>query len=99
MNSPSVASFDPIAVAVPAALLLVVAALLLAAWRLWRGPTAADRILALDLATGISLALTVVLALAFKQPVLLDVALALAVIGFVGTAVLARRLERQDPSS
>lgn len=99
MNAPSAASFDPLSVAVPAALLLVVAALLLAAWRLWRGPTAADRILALDLATGISLALTVVLALAFGQPVLLDVALALAVIGFVGTAVLARRLERQDPSS
>lgn len=99
MNSPSVASFDPLAVAVPVALVLVVAALLLAAWRLWRGPTGADRILALDLATGIGLALTVVLALAFHQPVLLDVALALAVIGFVSTAVLARRLERQDPSS
>jgi multisubunit Na+/H+ antiporter MnhF subunit len=99
MNSPSADSFDPLTVAVPLALVLVVAALLLAAWRLRRGPTAADRILALDLATGIGLALTVVLALRFDQPVLLDVALALAVIGFVGTAVLARRLDRKEPTS
>ena len=99
MNSPSADSFDPLAVAVPLALALVVAALVLAAWRLRRGPTSADRILALDLATGTSLALTVVLALRFDPPVLLDVAVALAVIGFVGTAVLARRLERKDPAS
>lgn len=94
MKNASAASFDPLALALPIATAMVLTALLLAVWRLWRGPTDADRILALDLIAGTGLALIVLLALRHGQPVFLDVAVALAVIGFVGTVALARRLDR-----
>jgi multicomponent Na+:H+ antiporter subunit F len=95
MKNASAVSFDPVALALPIAGGLLAATLLLAAWRLWRGPTDADRILALDLMTGAGLAVVVLLALEYNQPVFIDVAVALGVIGFVGTAVLARRLDRK----
>ena len=73
---------------VSTALLLVALGLVFV--RAWRGPSPIDRVLALDLATGVALALIVLLAIRFRDIVYLDVALALAVVGFVGTAALAR---------
>lgn len=78
-------------------LLLVIAALValaLATVRLLRGPTHADRLVALDLVLAATVALAGGAALAADQPRLLDVALGLAAVGFVGTIAWARLVER-----
>ena len=65
-------------------------AVVAAVWRLWRGPTSWDRILAFDLLGGIALAAMVWLAVKLERPVLLDAALIMALVAFIGTVVLAR---------
>ncbi len=93
--------FDAFSEFLPATLVvaevIVLLALVLALWRLWRGPTSADRVLALDLMTGSTLALVVVHTLITGQTVYLDVGIALAVVGFVGTAALARQIQKRGP--
>lgn len=76
---------------------LVAAALVsmaLAAVRLWLGPTQADRVIALDLVLAANIALATAAALATGRPLLMDVAIGLAMVGFVGTVAWARIIER-----
>ena len=58
--------------------------------RLLRGPTLADRVLALDLLTTLSVSLIGVIALRSGITFQLDIALALCLVGFVSTVALAR---------
>jgi multicomponent K+:H+ antiporter subunit F len=69
-------------------------ALLLAGWRLVRGPSAADRILALDTCYVNVLALVVVQGVRSGSPVTFEVAILIALLGFVGTVCCARYLKR-----
>ncbi|WP_404425426.1 monovalent cation/H+ antiporter complex subunit F [Nibricoccus sp. IMCC34717] len=94
MNLPSNGSFDPLSVALPVAAVLLGAAVVLVLVRLVRGPTTAGRLLAMDLLGGCCLAVMAWLAVAERQPIYLDAVLALAIVGFVSTSVLARRLEK-----
>jgi multicomponent K+:H+ antiporter subunit F len=71
-------------------------ALLLAAWRLLRGPGVADRILALDTLYINALALLVLLGLYFGTELYFEAALLIAMLGFVGTVVLSKYLLRGD---
>lgn len=71
------------------------AALVLAGVRLFRGPTAADRILAIDLLAVITAAAVVLHAMAEGEPVFLDVVVVLGVIVFFGTVALARTISRE----
>lgn len=73
---------------------LFVAAAVPILFRIFRGPTIFDRIVALDLFAGLCLGIIVALAIRFDQPVFLEVAFAIALIGFLGTVALARYLER-----
>lgn len=57
--------------------------------RLVRGPSLADRVVALDLIALVGVAAMVAAALAYHDAWLLDVGLLLALIGFVGTAAFA----------
>lgn len=66
---------------------------LLALVRLLRGPTLADRIVALDLMTTIGVGMCGIYAVTMDKPVFLDVAIIMALITFVGTVALARYLE------
>lgn len=75
--------------------MILLIAFLLAGFCLIRGPTGVDRVVALDLSGGVCLGLVVLLAVRFQQEAFLDVALTLAVIGFIGTVALARYLERR----
>lgn len=68
-------------------------ALLLAFVRLLLGPNLPDRVVALDLLTSLLLGLIVALAIYDKKPVLMDVALILALVSFLGTVSFARYLE------
>ena len=61
--------------------------------RFIKGPTAADRTLALDTLTTIAVAGLVLLAYVFDRFIYLDVALVYGVLGFIGVLVIARYLE------
>lgn len=70
----------------------LVAAVVLALLRIARGPTAFDRVVALDLIGGICLCMIVMFAIQFNQQVLLDAAFAIALVSFLGTVAFARYL-------
>lgn len=77
------------------AYVLLALAMLLAVIRVLRGPTLADRILGLDLATTLAVGLIAVFAVTVRQWLYLDIAIALALVGFVATAAFARYLISQ----
>lgn len=62
--------------------------------RLVRGPSAPDRVIALDLLATFGIGVVTVEALAFNQPVFIDVALILALVAFLGTVAFAYYLEK-----
>jgi len=66
--------------------------LLLVLVRIIRGPTLADRILALDLLTTLGAGIIGVFAIRSGEYLFVDVAVALVVISFVSTAAFARYL-------
>jgi multicomponent Na+:H+ antiporter subunit F len=80
------------------AVLLVVGGALfsigLALVRLLRGPTQADRIVALDVIFSSSIALAAAAALETEEPLFLDVGIGLSVVGFVATISWARLIDR-----
>jgi len=80
--------------AVAALVMLALAALALATVRLLRGPTAADRVVALDIFLAAAVVLCIAASLATARTVFLDVAIGLALVGFVGTVGWARLVER-----
>jgi multisubunit Na+/H+ antiporter MnhF subunit len=73
---------------------LLTVALALAAFRLFRGPSAADRILAIDLLAVITAAAVLLHAMASGESVFVDVIVVLGVIVFFGTVALARSISR-----
>lgn len=77
-----------------AALLFAGAGLVLAAWRMLRGPDAPNRAVALDVMTLITVPLMVGVAMVSDRAIYLDVALVYAVLAFLGVVALARYYER-----
>jgi multicomponent K+:H+ antiporter subunit F len=75
---------------------LVAAALILSLYRLLRGPSAPDRILALDTLYINSIALLVLLGIQLASPLYFEAALLIALMGFVGTVALCKYLLRGD---
>jgi multicomponent Na+:H+ antiporter subunit F len=84
----------PIALATLIGSILLVAAVAMALWRIVRGPTAFDRVVALDLIGGICLCVIVMFAIHFDQQVLLDAAFVIALVSFIGTVAFARFLAK-----
>lgn len=74
-------------------LLLMVAAVAL---RVFLGPTVWDRLLGLNLISSKILTAIVLLASLLGESYLLDIALVYAVLGFIGTVLIARFFERRD---
>ncbi len=70
-------------------------AMVLAFVRLVRGPTLPDRVVALDLIGTLGMGMIAVYAIARNLPVLVDVAIVLALLSFLGTVAFARYLERR----
>jgi multicomponent Na+:H+ antiporter subunit F len=69
-------------------------AFLLALWRFLVGPTAADRVVAFDVLTIVSVTGIALVALAAGRGIYLDVALIYALLSFLGVIAVARYLER-----
>ena len=71
-------------------------AFLLNLWRLLRGPSRADRILALDTITINAIALIVLFCIHETSPLYFEAALLLAMVGFVGTVAYCKFILRGD---
>jgi multicomponent K+:H+ antiporter subunit F len=71
-------------------------ALVLAAWRLLRGPEATDRVLALDTMYINVVALVILLGIRYGTTLLFEAALLIALLGFASTVALSRYLSRGD---
>ena len=72
--------------------LFMVALMLLAMVRLVKGPTSADRVVALDAVNTLVVAAMIVLGVVFRQFIFLDVAIIYALLSFVGTLYIAKYL-------
>ena len=71
-------------------------ALLLALWRLVRGPSLPDRILALDTLYVNAMAMLILFGVRFGTALYFEAALVIAMLGFVGTVALSKYLLRGD---
>lgn len=74
----------------------VALSMLLCTWRLWRGPTSPDRVLAIDTLYINVVAMVVLLGLTWQTALLFEAALIVAMLGFVSTVAFARFLTRGD---
>lgn len=77
-----------------AALGVIALSLLLALYRLLRGPTLPDRIVAVDMLSFLVIAYIAVLVVSTRNAAFLDAASTLALITFLSTAAFARYIER-----
>ena len=78
-------------------LVLLIVSMALAFIRLVRGPQAADRVVALDLIAVLIVAFLAAYAVHAGDTSFLDVAIAYALVAFLGTVALARFLLRSRP--
>lgn len=75
-------------------LALIALAIAVGFLRLWRGPSLADRVVALDMMTAAIIAFCGLFAVKAQVEAYLDIAVALALVSFVSVVALARYAER-----
>lgn len=73
--------------------LVLMACCFLCLYRIFRGPTAADRMVAIDTLGILVVGFSVLFALSTQKDFFMNVALAWAILSFVGTLALAKYLE------
>ena len=73
-----------------AALIVLMVLILPCAYRVWLGPSPADRLQAIDAITTLLIGIIIVLALLRDTAMYIDVAIALAAFAFIGTIAVAR---------
>ena len=66
--------------------------LAIAVWRIWRGETVADRLVGVDLITTLLISILILLSIIQRDSIYIDLALALAALGFISTIALAKYL-------
>ncbi len=81
---------------IPIAFTLVALAVAMNFWRLLKGPSLPDRILALDTLYVNTIALLVLLGIHLGSALYFEAALLIALMGFVGTVALCKYLLRGD---
>jgi multicomponent Na+:H+ antiporter subunit F len=75
---------------------LLILAMFMAFVRLVRGPSLPARVVALDMMTALAVGIIAVYAVATGQTIFLDVAIVLALIGFLGTVAFAYFVEKGE---
>jgi multicomponent Na+:H+ antiporter subunit F len=75
---------------------LLVLAMFIAFVRLVRGPSLPARVVALDMMAALAVGIIAVYAEVSEQPIFLDVAIVLALIGFLGTVAFAYFIEKGE---
>lgn len=76
-------------------LVSVMLAVGLSGLRVFRGPSVTDRVVGLDIIGLLSVSFIAVVAIVTEQPVMLDAAIALALISFLATVAFARFIEQR----
>lgn len=71
---------------------ILAALLVLSLIRLVKGPTAPDRVVAMDAVNTLVVAGMIVLGIVYRQIIFIDVAIVYALLSFVGTLYIARQL-------
>ncbi|MEW9616074.1 cation:proton antiporter [Shinella sp. S4-D37] len=84
-----------ISTAATIALFLMCAAFFLTAYRVVKGPTLPDRVVALDMLVAIAIGFIAVLAIRTGFNLYIDIAIALGLVGFLATVAFARFVLRQ----
>lgn len=74
--------------------ILLLLSIFISIYRFLKGPSLADRIVAFDIIGIMGVSLLVVLALYFQRAIYIDVALVLGLIGFLGTTIFGRYIEK-----
>jgi multicomponent K+:H+ antiporter subunit F len=87
---------DVLGLAVTATLALYAAAVGLAMVRLFRGPSAQDRVLALDFVYVVGMLVMLVLAIRYDSEMYFEGALLMVLFGFVGSVAMAKFLLRGE---
>lgn len=77
-------------------LLLLTFALIPASYRVIKGPSNADRLQSVDVITNLLIGIIVVLGLVRQTSFLIDVAIALSALAFIGTLAMARYLSQKQ---
>ena len=72
-------------------------AMLLALYRILRGPSLPDRVIAIDLLTTLAVGIIALYAIVTGQAVFLSAGIALALLAFLGTVALALYIRRGGP--
>ncbi len=88
-----------LSVATMVTMVAVAVSILVASLRVMRGPSLPDRVVALDLVGLLAVSVISVVAIATQKPVLLDSAIALALIAFLSTVAFARFIEWQGENA
>jgi len=83
-------------VAASIALTLVMISIVLVFIRVLRGPSLPDRVMGLDMIGLMAVSVIVLTAIVSDEPVLIDAAIALALVAFLGTLAYARFIERRE---
>ncbi|MCK4231869.1 Na(+)/H(+) antiporter subunit F [candidate division WOR-3 bacterium] len=76
-------------------LIILGVAAFLCLFRIFRGPTIADRMVGVDIMGILFVGITAITGILYNLSFLVDIAIALALISFVGTLALAKYLERR----
>jgi multicomponent Na+:H+ antiporter subunit F len=86
------------------ALVVLCLAFLLTVWRVIKGPTLPDRVVALDMLVGIVIGFIALIAIRTGFTLYIDIAISLSLVGFLATVafarfVLAGRVEQDEPDA
>ena len=73
---------------------ILLIAMLLTLIRFLKGATLSDRVIAFDVMSIMSVSLLIILALYFQRALYLDIALVFGLIGFLGTTIFGRFIEK-----
>ena len=78
------------------ALYIVILACVLCLYRIWRGPTGADRIVAIDILGIMIVGLCAILSISTNRSWYIDIGIAWALQSFISTLALSKYLEGRD---
>jgi len=77
--------------------LVMIGAIAVATWRVFRGPSLPDRVIAIDMVGVFAVGMLVLVSIGIDRDGLLSVAMVAALILFLGTSAFAIYLERRGP--
>lgn len=77
-------------------LIIVVLCMLALLYRVWKGPSVPDRLIALDAVGVMLISATALISILFDTPFFIDVILLIAIISFIGTVSFSKFIERGE---